>query len=101
MVFLWAYDLYGDSAAPAAAILCMLSPNLIAHGTLITTDMYQALGVVAALYFFRRFLIEPTTKRAILSGLVLALAQLTKTFTLTLYLVVIVMMIVAKLQPAP
>ena len=32
LVFLWAYDLYGDSAAIAAAALCMLSPNLIAHG---------------------------------------------------------------------
>ncbi len=100
VVFLWSYDLYGDSAAIAASALCMLSPNLIAHGILITTDMYQALGVIAALYFFRQYLLEPTTGRAIVSGLVLALAQLTKTFTVVLYFIVLAALLIAVLRPS-
>ncbi len=87
-VFLWAYELYGEAAALAACLLCTLSPNLIAHGTLATTDMYHALGVVASLFFFHRYLLQPTLKRAILSGFVLALAQTTKSFAMVLYGVV-------------
>ena len=72
----------------AACLLCVLSPNLIAHGTLVTTDMYHALGVIESLYFFRRFLLQPTLARAVCSGVALALAQITKPFALFLYAVV-------------
>src|SRR5262245_31476450 len=41
-IFLWAYDLYGAAAALAACLLAALSPSLIAHGTLATTDTYHA-----------------------------------------------------------
>ena len=88
LVYLWAFELYGEAPALAACLLCVISPNLLAHGSLGTTDMYHTLGVVASLYFFRQFLIEPTWKRAIISGLVLALAQITKSFALALYPVV-------------
>ena len=88
LVYFWAYDLYGEAAALASCLLCVLSPNLIAHGTLATTDMYHALGVVGSLFFFRRFLLQPTWGHAFLSGLTLALAQITKSFAIVLYAVV-------------
>lgn len=88
LVYFWAYDLYGEAAALAACLLCVLSPNLIAHGTLATTDMYHALGVLGSLFFFRRFLLHPTWGHAFLSGLMLALAQITKSFAIVLYVVV-------------
>jgi hypothetical protein len=50
--------------------------------------MYHALGVVASLFFFRRFLLQPTLRHALLSGLTLGLAQITKPFALSLYVVV-------------
>jgi len=100
-VYLWAYDLYGVEAALAACLLCMLSPNLIAHGTLATTDMYHALGVVGSLYFFRRFLLQPTTWHAFLSSLALALAQITKSFALVLYAVVCLAMALAIFRRTP
>ncbi len=87
-IFLWTYDLYGEAAACASCVLCMVSPNLIAHGTLITTDMYHAVGVVGSLYFVRRFLLSPTLARAVVGGLALALAQMTKSFALILYPVI-------------
>src|SRR5262249_23945841 len=68
LVYLWVYDLYGAEAALAAGLLCVFSPNLIAHGTLATTDMYHALGVVGSLHCFRQFLLQPTTARALVSG---------------------------------
>jgi len=88
LVFLWACDLYGEAAGLAACLLCVLSPNLMAHGTLATTDMYHAVGVVGSLWFLRRFLLQPTWGRATFSALTLALAQTTKSFALALYLVV-------------
>ena len=92
-VYFWAYDLYGAKAALAACLLCVISPSLIAHGTLVTTDMYCALGVVGAMYFFRRFLLLPSTANAIMSSLALALAQITKPFALSLYAVVAVVLV--------
>lgn len=88
LVYLWAYDLYGESAALASCLLFALSPNLIAHGTLATNDLYHALGVVAALFFFRRFLLRPTLRRAFVSALAMALAQIAKPFTIVLYAIV-------------
>jgi 4-amino-4-deoxy-L-arabinose transferase-like glycosyltransferase len=87
-IFLWTRDLFDMSAAVAASLLFILSPNLIAHGTLATTDMYFALGVIASLYFFRRYLLRPTLGNACLSASVLALAQITKPFAIFLYPIV-------------
>lgn len=69
LVFLWAYDLYGEWPAMASCLLCMLSPNLIANGTLTTTDMYCAVGMVGSLFVFHRFLLRPTMVNALFGGL--------------------------------
>jgi 4-amino-4-deoxy-L-arabinose transferase-like glycosyltransferase len=95
LIYLWAYDLYGAEVALAACLLCLMSPSLIAHGTVCTTDMYHALGTVGSLYFFRRFLVQPTMMHAIVSGLTLALALLTKPFAVFLYGVVGVVLAIA------
>jgi len=100
LVYLWAYDLYGAGPALASSLLCALSPNLIAHGTLATTDMYHAVGVIGSLYFFRRFLLQPTPPRALLSGFVLAVAQITKPFSLYLYPLVCLFMAIAVFRRA-
>lgn len=98
MVFLWARDLYGVEAGLAACLLCSLSPNLIAHGSVATTDMYHALGAVGSLYFFRQYLLQPTWQHALLSGLTLALAQITKPFAIFLYAVVGLALAIALLR---
>jgi hypothetical protein len=87
-VYRWVYELYGVFAALAVSVMVILSPNLIAHGTLATNDGYFSLGVVASLYFVRRYILQPTWRNAWLSALVLALAQLTKPFAFYLYVVV-------------
>jgi 4-amino-4-deoxy-L-arabinose transferase-like glycosyltransferase len=99
LVYFWAFDLYGEGPALAACLLCTLSPNLIAHGTLATTDMYHALGVVGSLFFFHRYLLQPTLSRAIISGLALALAQTTKSFAMVLYGVVFLTLALVTLRP--
>jgi 4-amino-4-deoxy-L-arabinose transferase-like glycosyltransferase len=98
LVFLWTYDLYGEWPAMASCLLCMLSPDLIANGTLTTTDMYSAVGVVGSLFVFHRFLLRPTMLNALFSGLALALAQLTKSFALVLYPVTLVILALVMLR---
>jgi Dolichyl-phosphate-mannose-protein mannosyltransferase len=95
-IYRWAHALYGRVAALAVSVLVVFSPNLIAHGTLSNNDGYFALGVVGALLFFRRYLLLPTSGNAWLSGLTLALAQLTKPFALYLYAVVLVFLLVVS-----
>ena len=94
LVYWWVYELYGITAALACSVMVVLSPNLIAHGVLATADGYFALGVVASLYFFRRYLLDPTVRNAGISAVVLALAQLAKPFAFYLYGVVFVISIV-------
>ncbi len=84
-VYRWTFDLYGSKPALAGALLIVLSPNISAHGTLATTDLYFALGVIVSLYYLRRYLLLPTLRNACLSALTLALAQLTKPFAIYLY----------------
>jgi 4-amino-4-deoxy-L-arabinose transferase-like glycosyltransferase len=98
LVYRWAAALYGTAAGIAAAVLVVLAPNLIAHGTLATTDGYFALAVLLALYFLRRYLRQPTATNAALSALTLALAQLTKPFALYLYPIAAVGLAVAVLR---
>ncbi len=98
LVCRWAYELYGSAAALASSIMVVLSPNLIAHGTLATTDGYFALGVLLSLYFVRRYLLQPTLRNACLSGCTLALAQLTKPFAIYLYPIVCIFLVLVALS---
>ncbi len=77
--FRWARELYGNRAGLLALTLWCFSPNVIAHGHLITPDMgATALGVAAA-YLFWRWLKGPSWRTAFAAGAVLGLAELAKT----------------------
>src|SRR2546422_1730833 len=52
VTFLWARDLFGAPAGLFAAGLYAFSPNMLAHGMLVTTDVPLAVFTVLALYFF-------------------------------------------------
>jgi 4-amino-4-deoxy-L-arabinose transferase-like glycosyltransferase len=97
-IYLFAREWYGSTAAIAAATLAALSPNLIAHGTLATTDGYFAAGVLGSMFFLRRYLLEPTLRNALASGLTLALAQLTKPMAIYLYCIAGIFLIASMLR---
>lgn len=75
---MWARALYGEHAGAAAAMLYTLSPNLLAHASLSTTDLYTTFGAVAASYAFWRFTQTPSRRTMLMSATALGLAQLTK-----------------------
>jgi hypothetical protein len=82
----WAAELYGPRAGLLALALWCFCPNVLAHAQMITPDAgAAALGVTAA-YAFWRWLKTPTLGGALLAGLALGLAELTKMTWLVLFL---------------
>lgn len=83
--YLWARDLYGRPSGVFAAAIWCFEPNVLAHASLITADAAgSALGLAAA-YTFWRWLQLPTWSQAALTGVVLGLAELSKTTLILLY----------------
>jgi 4-amino-4-deoxy-L-arabinose transferase-like glycosyltransferase len=82
--YLFARELYGQSAAYVAAILCALSPSLLAHGRLASTDMGVACFVFWATYACWRLLRRPGVWRLALAGAACGLAISSKFTALVL-----------------
>jgi len=82
----WSAELYGEWAGRFALLLYAFSPNILAHATLATTDLYAALGAVLSSYYFARFLKHRHLRTALLAALILGLAQLAKFSSPSLFL---------------
>jgi len=81
----WAGELYGQLAGFMALSLWCFSPNILAHGQLITPDVgATALGIAAA-YMFWRWLRSPSWAQALATGAVFGLAQLSKASWVVLF----------------
>lgn len=94
LVYLYAEKLYNRPAGLFAQLLFIIAPNITAHSTLTTNDLYFGLAILLFLYTFRLFLLQPGFKTATWAAATLALAQLTKAFALYLYLVLGLFLIV-------
>jgi 4-amino-4-deoxy-L-arabinose transferase-like glycosyltransferase len=81
----WARELYGPAAGLMAMTLWCFCPNIIANAQMITADAAAAAMGVAAGYVFWRWLKQPGWRRAIGAGLLLGLAELTKTTWIILF----------------
>jgi hypothetical protein len=81
----WARELFGNGAGLLAALFWGFEPNLIAHGSLVTTDMGAAAFFVFTLYAVWRIARQPSWMNALLFGGFLGLAQLAKFTSLVLY----------------
>jgi len=95
LLAIWSELLYGTAAMRAALILYAFSPNILAHATLSTSDLYAGIGVCLALFGLFRFLQNPGWRTTLLASGTLALAQLTKfsAFWLLPFSIVLLVMI--------
>jgi hypothetical protein len=78
LAYFWGSWWAGRSVGFLAAALWTLSPNIIAHASLATTDLAATSTGFAASFFFARWLDRPSWQRAGFAGLGLGLAQLVK-----------------------
>ncbi|MBI3983736.1 glycosyltransferase family 39 protein [Candidatus Microgenomates bacterium] len=69
---------FGHYAALLAVFLYALSPNVIAHARLVTTDMGATIFIFLAFMAFLRYLEKPGWKTLMVAALALAGAQLAK-----------------------
>lgn len=85
IIYRWARESFGRAAAMMGLVLWCFEPNVIGHGQLLTPDVPAAALAIAAAYAFLCWLKKPTIKRAIASGIVLGMAQLTRTTLVFLF----------------
>lgn len=84
ILYRWGRDRFGERAGLLAAGIWAFEPNLIAHAGVATTDLAAAVLILGAVDAFRRFLAAATLRRALVAGVVLGLALLTKFTALVL-----------------
>lgn len=77
-VYLVARQRFGPVAAAAALLLAALSPDVLAHGALVTTDVGFALFFFVAVAAFTRLLEQSTARRLLAAGLATGAAFATK-----------------------
>ncbi|HXT20715.1 MAG TPA: glycosyltransferase family 39 protein [Thermoanaerobaculia bacterium] len=78
LVFSWTRAIWGFAAGALALGFYAFCPNVLAHSSLVTTDVVTTLAVFAAMYALWRFWSLPTWPRAVVTGLVWGLALVTK-----------------------
>lgn len=85
LVFAWSRELFGQRAALVSLALWCFSPSVLAHSQVVTPDIGAAVFGLASAYSFRKFLDSGSWPRALIAGLLLGLAELTKFTMLVLY----------------
>ncbi len=83
--FAWARDLFGNASGLMATTLWCFSPMVLGHASMIAPDAHATSLGLAACYTFWRWLRTPTWRQAALTGLVLGLAELSKTTMILFY----------------
>lgn len=104
MVYKWGRERLGHGPALLALALTVFSPNILAHGRYVTTDVGAAFAFLLAAYYFVKFLTEPSKKHLLYAGLSFGAAQLIK-FSLILlaplYIFLIIVLYLAKQKLDP
>lgn len=76
--YYFAKELVGRWWALLPAFLTAFSPIVLAHGHYVTTDVGATLGITAAIYWFLKFLFDPSRKNMAYAGLAFGMAQAIK-----------------------
>lgn len=98
VVFTWARHLvptHADSAGLLSAVLVWFSPEVLAHGRLVTTDAGVAAFMIFSLFALHQFLFRPTWSRTVWAGTLLGIAQLVKFTAIYLFPVYLVLLLVS------
>ena len=100
-VFCWARHRHGPRAAVLALFLCVLSPDVLAHGQLVTTDVGIALFMFLSVVAFDAVSRRVSAGRIALAGLAAGAAFATKFSAVLLLPILASLAVVAVLAPEP
>jgi len=90
-VFGWARRLMGLAGASLALLLCALSPDILAHGRLVTFDVGITLFIFLTVVAFERLTERATWTRMLWAGLALGAAFATKESAVSLVPILLVL----------
>lgn len=99
VVWRWAREMYGEPGGILALALYAVSPTMLAHTRLVTTDLPAALGYTLTLWLFFRYTHRPSGGRAALAGAALGFALITKYSTVLLPPILILLLLVWRFLP--
>ncbi len=100
-IFLWTRARFGPGPALVALFLACLSPDLLAHGQVVTTDMGAAATMFLAVVAFDAVLQRTTPARVLLAGLALGAALATKLSALGLGPILVALAAARVADPRP
>lgn len=98
LVYLLADAMFGAPAGLLALAFLIFDPNILAHGALVTTDAAITCLVVASVFAWWRYSIEPSVGRLLLAGVAVGLACATKFTGLFLLPVFALLVLLEALQ---
>jgi len=102
LTYWWSSKLYGSVAALVSAALWAFCPNILAHGSIVGTDVGTTVAMMAAAFFWWRFCQRTTWTRFAPAAATVVLAMLCKFTALLLWpgMIVIAWMTVARNRDA-
>lgn len=101
VVYRWTADLKGERTGLLALFLLTLDPNILAHSAVAGTDLGAAFTITLALFFFARWLRRPTILRLALTGTTLGMALGTKTSSVLLVPLILLLGILTHFRRFP
>jgi hypothetical protein len=100
-VFAWARHLWGDPAGYLAIVLCVLSPDVLAHGRIATNDLPVVLFVFLSVVFFERLVDRVTVLGVVCVALAVGAAFATKFSAFAIPPILLALSVVMALRPEP
>jgi len=100
-VFLWTRQRFGLRAGAMALFLCVLSPDVLAHGQIVTTDLAVALFVFLSVIAFEAVTERLTPSRVLLAGLATGAALASKFSALVLVPILIALAAIVAFSSRP
>ena len=97
IVYAWTRELFGPICGLLALTLLTFDPNILAHGNLATNDIGVTCFSMLALYTFWRWMNCPTPARALLAGVALGLAQVSKFSAVYLIPALIIVLLIDRI----
>ena len=95
LIYAFGRSMFGALAALVALFLFVFDPNVLAHGTLVSTDIGSACFLFATVFAFYRYTLIPSPARLLIAGIVAGLALVAK-FTGILVAPMLVLLAVAE-----
>lgn len=93
-IYLWGQQLWGKRAGLLSLALYTFDPNIIAHGSLYTTDMGITVFYFFSIYALKYFFDAPTERRIILLGLICGAAFMSKISGLILLPIILLLFLI-------